>query len=136
MSQGPHRGNSAVPRPEQISEATIQRMLSLQEQRVTLELKQLDVSIREIDHNQKIADKSIQAQAEDRKDDRLNDRTMQMHRLAFAAFVAILIVALVVVALAYDKEALAMDVLKILAGVAGGWGGSLAWHSRNRKTDD
>jgi hypothetical protein len=56
---------TTAPIPTGISESTIQRMLSLQESRITLELKQADIQLKELDHNQKIADKSIDAQASD-----------------------------------------------------------------------
>jgi hypothetical protein len=108
--------------PAGISEATIQRMLSLQESRVTLELKQADIQLKELDHNQKIADKSIDAQAADRKDERAVLKTVQAHRLIFAAFVILVIVGLIVYALYINKEAIVLDIVKVLCGFAGGYG--------------
>jgi hypothetical protein len=132
--------NSPVNRPSApiqsgISEATIQRMLSLQESRVTLELKQADIQLKELDHNQKIADKSIDAQAADRKDERAVLKTVQAHRLVFAAFVILVIVVLIVFALYINKEAIVLDIVKVLCGFAGGYGVS-SYISAKRKDEE
>jgi Flp pilus assembly protein TadB len=126
---------TTAPIPTGISESTIQRMLSLQESRITLELKQADIQLKELDHNQKIADKSIDAQASDRKDERAVNKTVQMHRLIFAAFIVLVIVCLIVIALYLGKEAIVLDIVKVLCGFAGGYGVS-SYISAKRKEDE
>ncbi len=126
---------SAVAMSPQLTEATIQRMLSLQEQKIALEIKQTEISLRELDHNQKIADKSIEAQAEDRRDERKTNKAMHLHSLVFAAVVFLMAVAFVIAALWLNKDALVMDIVKVLLGFAGGWGASLAWGNRLKKED-
>lgn len=121
--------------PRGVSEATIQRMLSLQESRITLELKQADIQLKELDHNQKIADKSIDAQASDRRDERAVNKTVQMHRLVFAAFIVMVTVALIVFALYIGKEAIVLDIVKVLCGFAGGYGVS-SYISAKHKSQD
>lgn len=131
-------GKNGTPRlPAQISEETVQRMLSVQEQKLALELKQAEISLREIDHNQKIADKSIQAQSEDRKDERAVEKSMHGQRLVFAGAMAVLLVCFVLTALWMNKDALVLDVIKVLIGFIGGWGGSIAWQvHRHRQRED
>jgi len=107
-------------------------MLSLQEAKIALEVKQAEISIREIDHNQKIADKSIEAQAEDRKDDRRVERDMHLNRLVFAGCVVLVLVGFVLAALWMNKDALILDVIKVMLGFVGGWGASIAWRSSKR----
>jgi hypothetical protein len=51
MTENVPKKSEGIPRG--VSEATIQRMLSLQESRITLELKQADIQLKELDHNQK-----------------------------------------------------------------------------------
>jgi len=126
---------TTAPIPTGISESTIQRMLSLQESRITLELKQADIQLKELDHNQKIADKSIDAQASDRKDERAVNKTVQMHRLIFAAFIVLVIVCLIVIALYLGKEAIVLDIVKVLCGFAGGYGVS-SYISAKSKDDE
>jgi hypothetical protein len=134
MSQKP--GPVKPTHPPQVSEATIQRMLAVQEQKITLELKQAEISLREIDHNQKIADKSIEAQAADRKDERAVQKTMHLHRLVFAGAIVAALIIFILIALAMDKDALVLDIVKVLIGFAGGWGASIAWSSHKRSQEE
>lgn len=119
-----------------LSEDTIRRMLAVQESKISLELKQADIALRELDHNQKLADKSIDAQAEDRKDERLVEKSMQLHRLVFGAAVCAMVIAFVLVALYMNKDALVLDVIKVVLGFVGGWGASIAWRSRSTHNHD
>ena len=100
--------------PRGVSEATIQRMLSLQESRITLELKQADIQLR---------------------DERAVNKTVQMHRLVFAAFIVMVTVALIVFALYIGKEAIVLDIVKVLCGFAGGYGVS-SYISAKHKSQD
>lgn len=134
MSRPPARNGGSQPSVP-LSEETVQRMLAVQEQKIQLELKQAEVNLREIDHNQKIADKSIEAQANDRKDERQVAKAMHMHRLIFAGIVTALLIGFVLAALFMDKEAIVLDVLKVVVGFVGGWGASLAWRHM-RDSDD
>ena len=114
------------------SDETLQRFLAVQEQRLALELKQADLAIREVDHNQKIADKSIEAQAEDRKDERRLQKTLQKQRLIFAGIVTTAALAFVLIALWMNKDAIILDVLKVVMGFVGGWGASAVWRSQKQ----
>lgn len=108
----------------------------MQEQRIALELKQTDIALRELDHNQKIADKSIEAQAEDRKDERRMRGRMHTQTLMFAGVVTALALAFVLAALWMGKEAIVLDVLKVVMGFVGGWGASNIWRRGRGKADD
>ena len=101
-------------------------MLSVQEQKLALEVKQAEIAIREIDHNQKIADKSIEAQANDRKDQRQAWKSVHLQRLIFAGFVLVLVLGFIIWALSNGKDAFILDFAKIAVGFAGGYGTSQA----------
>lgn len=122
-------GRSNLPKapPAPLKDETVQRMLDVQQAKLALEMKQAEISLRELDHNQRIADKSIQAQAEDRRDERDAEKTMHKHRLVFAGVMAALLLGFVLVALWMDKDAMVLDVIKVMIGFIGGWGGSLVW---------
>ena len=62
------RGNSPKLPSAQLKDETVQRMLDVQQSKLALEMKQAEIALRKLDHNQRIADKSIQAQAEDLRD--------------------------------------------------------------------
>lgn len=118
-----------------LTDETVQRMLAVQEQKLSLELKQVEVSLREIDHNQKIADKSIQAQAEDRKDERASQRTMHWQSLVFIFGCALMSFAFVAWALHAGKDVLVLDLVKVVLGFVGGWGAANI-RIRRRKEDE
>ena len=130
--------SKAVVRPAnipQLTDATIQRMLHVQEQKLSLELKQTEISLRELDHNQKIADKSIEVQAADRKDERLVNKSMQLHRLIFYGVVVVLIIGFILTALLMNKDALVLDFVKVILGFVGGYGVSAAVHAKQANDD-
>lgn len=114
----------------QLSDETLQRMLALQEQRLQLEIKQADISLREIDHNQKLADRTISAQAEDLKDERAHSRAMSKQRLIFAGVVVAMVIAFSIYAVFMQREAIVLDLVKVVLGFVGGWGGSVMWQHR------
>ena len=116
--------------PVTLSEDTMQRMLSLQEQRLQLEIKQADLSLREIDHNQKLADRTISAQAEDLKDERAHSRSMSKQRLIFGGVVVAMLVGFAAYAIHIGRDAIVLDLVKVVLGFVGGWGGSIMWQHR------
>lgn len=116
--------------PATLSDETMQRMLALQEQRLQLELKQADIALREIDHNQKLADRTISAQAEDLKDERLHSRAMSKQRLIFAAITIAMVIGFSIYAVHVGRDAIVLDLVKVVLGFVGGWGGSVMWQHR------
>lgn len=129
------RANAPIVRsPQQppLSDSTIQRLLAVQESKIQLELKQTEIALREIDHNQQIADKSIQAQAEDRKDERAIAKAMHLHRLVFMGVIVLLVVLFACIALYLNKDEIVLDMVKVIFGFVGGWGASLAWQRRHK----
>lgn len=105
-----------------LSEETLSRLLSVQEQKLALELKQADISLKELENNSKIADKSINAQLEDRKDARRCDiqRNRNMYWFAFAIVAAVCLFCLA--AFYMGRENIVLDLAKIFVGFAGGFG--------------
>ncbi len=110
-------------------------MLNLQEEKIKLEIKQTEIALRDIEHNRKIADKSIEAQVADRKDEREVNKTMHFHRLVFAACIVLLVIIFAIVALVLDKDALVLDIIKVVLGFVGGWGASITWRAKQHAAD-
>ena len=75
----------------QPTQETLDRYLAVQEQRLALELKQADIALRELDHNQKLADKSIDAQERDRRHEREETSTRQRRTQRFALIIVFFI---------------------------------------------
>lgn len=101
---------------------------------MAVELKQSEIALKELEHNQKVADKSIDAQAEDRKDERRTSLKRTNAYLLFGGVALVLLLGFSVYALHVGKEAILLDVLKVLMGFVGGWGASALWG--NRKLPD
>lgn len=112
-------------------------MLALQEAKLGLELKQADIALRELDHNQRLADKSIEAQAADRNDERRSDERIHLHRLVFALAVVAIVAAFTLASLWLGKDVIVLDLVKVVLGFVGGWGASVAWRkSRTDRAED
>lgn len=114
---------------------TLDRFLSLQEQRLALDLKQADIALRELDHNQKLADKSIDAQERDRRHDREETSARQLRTLCFAGIIVFLILVFAGYCIHAGQTALVMDIIKVVVAFAGGMGFQ-AYRARNDRPDD
>lgn len=131
MSGGNGNRRPALPPASQLSEDTLKRMLDVQASKIGLELKQADIALRELDHNQRLADKSIEAQAADRNDERRSEEKMHLHRLAFGVIIVALVGAMALVSLWLNKDAFVLDLVKVVLGFVGGWGASVAFRRKS-----
>lgn len=107
-------------------------MLATQNARIQLEMKHAEVALREVDHNQRLADKSIEAQAEDRKDERRLYKAMHTQRVLLLAGVVIVVFIFLTVAMYMNKDALARDILQVLLGAVGGFGVRAATEKKSK----
>jgi hypothetical protein len=131
MSQQNHMPENSSSSTPPVSEATLHRMLALQEQRLAVELRNADISSQEIELNRSIAGKTIEAQAADLKDERQVEKSMRLHQLLFIFGVATLVMAFVLVALWMGKDILVLDIVKVVLGFLGGLGTSAFLNKRN-----
>ena len=122
--------------PKTLSEETIKELIDVQRAWVSLELKQTEIALKEIEHSGKVADKSITAQAEDRKDAREKQVIREKNGYIFAAFALLIIAAFAGTALYFGKEAVVLDILKVLAGFAGGYGVSQYSAAKKQRSTD
>ncbi len=134
MSAKPPNGNHRAVASQPPSEETLNRYLTVQEQRLTLELKQADIALRELDHNQKIADKSIEAQERDRKHAREEVSKRLKGSQRFSVAVVVLLLVFAGYAIHAGQTTLVMDIIKVVVAFAGGMGFQ-AYRDR-RQTDD
>ncbi len=120
----------------QPTQETLDRYLAVQEQRLALELKQADIALRELDHNQKLADKSIDAQERDRRHEREETSTRQRRTQRFALIIVFFILMFAAYCIHAGQTTLVMDIIKVVVAFAGGMGFQ-AYRSRNHdKSDD
>jgi len=116
---------------ETIDAHMFNRMLSLQESKLKLEAKQIELNLRELDNNSKMADKAIEAQAEDRKDARKCQIKRDTRLYIFIGLVIVAALFFASYAIHKGEKEVVFDLLKILAGFAGGYG--VAQYRRNRR---
>lgn len=120
--------------PTNISDETVRELLAVQRSKIDVELKQADITLKELEHNMKIADKSINAQAEDRKDARLCQIHKDRNMYLFVGFIVVAILIFSTFALMSNKEALVLDLVKVIVGFAGGFG--FGWYRRSKKQSE
>lgn len=134
MSAKPPGGNGRAVAAQPPSEETLNRYLTVQEQRLALELKQADIALRELDHNQKIADKSIEAQERDRKHSREEVSRRLKGSQRFSSIIVVMLLGFAGYAIHAGQTALVMDIIKVVVAFAGGMGYQ-AYRDR-RQADD
>lgn len=124
-------GGSQLP---QLSQETLEKLLAVQSQELSIRLKEIERDNAEISLNKSVAQQSIEAQERDRRHDREEETKRQTHRHIY-------IIALTVIALgfgAYIIQAghadIAKDLLKVVLGFVGGMGYQ-AYRSRKPKTE-
>lgn len=117
-----------------ISEDTVKELLAVQRQELSLRLEEVKRDSAEIAHNQSIAKQSIEAQERDRKHEREEVTKRQSSSQWFILLVTLVVVVFAGYALYIGKEAVVLDVVKVLIGFAGGMGYQ-AWRDRKQDTD-
>jgi Na+/glutamate symporter len=61
---------------------------------------------------------------------------MHFQTLVFAGVIVFLVIVFILIALWLNKDALVLDLIKVILGFAGGWGASLAWSNRKQSNGD
>lgn len=61
---------------------------------------------------------------------------MHLHTLIFAGVIIAVVVIFILIALWMNKDALVLDIIKVILGFAGGWGASMAWHLRKNQRQE
>jgi hypothetical protein len=112
--------SSAPPLP---SEATVQRFLEVQSRDLQVRMVELELRRTEIDHGAKYAEKTLEAQLQDRKDDREQRRRISNGRLFATVIVIFAVLAFASLALYWNKEAIVMEALKIVGSAVVGFTG-------------
>lgn len=97
-------------------------MLALERQNIETRRQQLELSRLEAEQNHRYALTLLEAQERDRQDARRHDAINSRMGAWIVTLIIVAVTALVGVALWRDKDALVLDVIKVLAGALGGGG--------------
>lgn len=128
------RGGSHLP-AKPLSEDTIRDFLSVQKQEVELRLKEIERDHAEINFNQSVAQKSIDAQERDRKHAREEQTKRQKTHQNFVLMATVAVLAFACFALYTGNGELIVDLVKVVVGFIGGMG-FMALRRKSNGVDD
>jgi len=110
----------------------MERMLDIQEKRLELDAKQMDISERELDGNHTLALRSLELNAKANTEHNQTMTRIFQWRYIFWTMVGILATVAIITALFLDKEAFVVDAIKYVAIFVGGYGTKSAVELRRK----
>ncbi|KVG05414.1 hypothetical protein WJ24_27700 [Burkholderia vietnamiensis] len=128
-------GGNGVIKPEML-----EKFLDLQTKEQAIRGQELALRTKEMEHNAKQAGDILGAQERDRTASRTHERKMSRDRLIFFAFVLVIAVASVIIALYMGKDQFVIEAMKLigtfLAGGASGYGVAKVRQDKNQDSSD
>ena len=121
------------PRPP--SEETIAKLLEVQSRELSVRTKDIELRQNELAHAAKWAEKTIDAQVQDRQAERVFQHKQTVARYLGAGVIALAILAFSGWALYLNKDAIVMEALKLIGSAAIGFGGGY-FYGKGRPSDD
>lgn len=121
-----------APKPP-VTPETIDKLLDLQTIELELRVQEVNLRRQELEHSAKYAEKSLAAQLEDRKDERQYQRSQTRTRFIAVGVFAVIVLVFAGYALYLNKDAIVLEVVKIVGSFAAGAFGGYAY-ARNRPT--
>lgn len=121
MGNGSNSGNGRNNLPALTNE-TIGELIAVQKQQLTIRLEEIRLESAELGHNQSIAKQSIETHERDRKHNREEITKRQQSTQWFAGAVVVAMLVFSGYAVSAGQTALVVDLIKIIAGFAGGMG--------------
>jgi hypothetical protein len=121
------------PKPIKVpSEETLVRLVDLQAQELAQRAKEFELRHQELKHNSTYAEKMLDAQVQDRKDERNHAYKQTRIRYFSSGVLTFAIMGFAAFALYLNKDVIVMEALKIVgSGAAGAIGGY--YYGRSRK---
>ena len=139
MSQPPNKKDQALaPKPVASDPELIKQFLDLQGKEIGVKLEEVVLRRQEQANSHEYAKKALDAQVEDLDRERKHRHQIQRERLIFASLVLLVFGSFVIVALIYNKESIAQQIIQaLLFLLAGGLGGySLGKNRSHQKRDN
>lgn len=114
----------------------INRWMDVQGQEMRLQAERIKLEDKELVNNHELAKKTIDLQAQDRKDHREFVKQCRKDTFLFISGVSFLIVSIVVSALWLGKDQVAMEIIKDIIFLLSGGAGGYAIGSKKGKSED
>lgn len=109
-----------------LNPVTIDQLIKNQARELELRAHELDLQQQQDRHNFEFAKESLNAQAQDRRDDRLFQRRQRRNAYIFAGVLAVLIASLIVSAMWLNKDQVALEIIKSIVLLLSGGGAGYA----------
>lgn len=120
----------------QLNEQTIQQLLEVQTKEQALRSQELQIRAQELQYQSKHASEILSAQERDRELERNHGRRMQRGPLWATVIIVIAVLIFAGIALSMNKDAVVMDILKIMLGFAAGGVGGYGYAKSKKKDED
>lgn len=132
----PPAKNSGGSQFPQLSQETLEKLLTVQSQELSIRLKEIERDNAEISLNKSVAQQSIDAQERDRRHDREEQTRRQTRRHFFILAVTVLFLGFGAYVIQAGHGEIAKDLLKIVLGFLGGMGYQAYKDKRTRKDEE
>lgn len=134
---GPKNNNiPARGAPPQLNEQTIQQLIENQSKEQALRSQELQIRAQELEYQSKHASAILSAQERDREKVREHSRRMQRGPLIATVLIVCAVLGFTAWALYMNKDAVVMDIIKVLLGFAAGSMGGYGYAKSKKKEDD
>jgi cation transport ATPase len=133
------KNNNLQPRngpPQQLSEQTLQQLIENQSKEQALRSQELQIRAQELEYQSKHATAILATQERDREKVREHSRRMQRGPLITTVVVVCAVLIFTGWALHMNKDAVVMDIIKVLLGFAAGGMGGYGYAKSKKKDDD
>ncbi|KTC99522.1 hypothetical protein [Legionella erythra] len=121
---------------KQLSPATVDKFLSVQEKELTLREKELEHSKQAREYDHEYALKSLEAQLKDRESIRQHESNNTKFQYRFATVIIIGLCILFCFAIRYDKDQIVLEILKVILYVGVGVLGGYSWGIKGKRLAD
>ncbi len=120
-----------VPDLRQFTPQMLEQLIDNQTKELSLRAKEIDLNRQRDEHAYEFGREALQAQKEDRQNQREHNRIMQRNGLVLVGVIVVILTIIVIVALFLNKESVAMEIIKACAFFT--TGGALGYSARTKK---
>ena len=131
-----NNGSKGVASLPEIKPEMVEKLLEVQAREQNIRGQELVIRQQEITHNAKHASEILAAQERDREKGRIHERKQTLGRMVFSVILVLLVLVFIIVALWMNKDALVLDLVKVMLGFAAGAVGGYSYKSIRTKQEE
>ena len=120
------QSENAPDKPSEMPRALFKEFLDIQSREIEIRAREMDLRKQKDDHMFEAGKLGLEAQIQDRREQRGFDLKVKQSTFVFAFLVAVVFVALLITALALNKDQVALEIVKAAIFLASGGAGGYA----------